>query len=260
MISYFLFGIFGVLYAISKLILRILLGDTRRSRRLAGTARQALVTLQHQHGGSTDFPRRHIFRYTLPDSSTVEIRGRRRPVISIHVPIALAHTLSIQRIPKLAFAFLESFFPQSSRIGNHPYLVTSDSQDLPARLTQRAEFNSLFERLAAEGYSAHMDGHGLRAWKRLSHRETSDVEIFGQIRLFRDFARACSGAIEMPVHAVSSFARCAYCREEISDAPDVIHCAACGTPHHQDCFALNGKCSVFGCNSLRPTEALQLAR
>jgi TM2 domain-containing membrane protein YozV len=43
-------------------------------------------------------------------------------------------------------------------------------------------------------------------------------------------------------------AACPYCRTEIDPADDGrMECSSCGAPHHQDCFAENGGCTVFGC-------------
>jgi hypothetical protein len=42
---------------------------------------------------------------------------------------------------------------------------------------------------------------------------------------------------------------CPYCRTEL-DAPDAGPqkiCEGCGTPHHEECFAENGGCTLFGC-------------
>ena len=41
---------------------------------------------------------------------------------------------------------------------------------------------------------------------------------------------------------------CPYCRGEINPADGGnIDCPGCGTPHHQDCYAENGGCTIFGC-------------
>ena len=50
---------------------------------------------------------------------------------------------------------------------------------------------------------------------------------------------------------------CPYCRETI-EGRDAIRCPSCGTPHHQDCFAENGGCTVFGCESA-PADAPKIA-
>ncbi|HVO58678.1 MAG TPA: NINE protein [Dongiaceae bacterium] len=49
---------------------------------------------------------------------------------------------------------------------------------------------------------------------------------------------------------------CPYCRTEIGDAEgERKDCPGCGTPHHADCFAENGGCTVFGCTEAPTDEA-----
>jgi hypothetical protein len=47
-------------------------------------------------------------------------------------------------------------------------------------------------------------------------------------------------------------ASCPYCRAPIEGAgeePDeIVVCEECATPHHADCYAENGGCTVFGCS------------
>ncbi|MEQ1472614.1 MAG: NINE protein [Candidatus Acidiferrum sp.] len=46
---------------------------------------------------------------------------------------------------------------------------------------------------------------------------------------------------------------CPYCRTEFEEAP--LECPGCGTPHHSECFAENGGCTVFGCSAAPAAEA-----
>lgn len=47
---------------------------------------------------------------------------------------------------------------------------------------------------------------------------------------------------------------CPYCRCPIEETGEQqVVCPGCGTPHHADCFAENGGCTVFGC-SQAPVE------
>lgn len=46
---------------------------------------------------------------------------------------------------------------------------------------------------------------------------------------------------------------CPYCRTEFEDAP--LECPGCGTPHHSECYAENGGCTVFGCSAAPAAEA-----
>jgi TM2 domain-containing membrane protein YozV len=49
---------------------------------------------------------------------------------------------------------------------------------------------------------------------------------------------------------------CPYCRTEVGDAEgERKDCPGCGTPHHADCFAENGGCTVFGCANAPTDEA-----
>jgi TM2 domain-containing membrane protein YozV len=46
---------------------------------------------------------------------------------------------------------------------------------------------------------------------------------------------------------------CPYCRTELEEQP--LECPGCGTPHHSECFAENGGCTVFGCSAAPAAEA-----
>jgi len=49
---------------------------------------------------------------------------------------------------------------------------------------------------------------------------------------------------------------CPYCRTEVGDAEgERKDCPGCGTPHHADCFAENGGCTIFGCAEAPSDEA-----
>ena len=41
---------------------------------------------------------------------------------------------------------------------------------------------------------------------------------------------------------------CPYCRAPFEPDDEVVTCEACATPHHADCYAENGGCTVFGCS------------
>jgi len=49
---------------------------------------------------------------------------------------------------------------------------------------------------------------------------------------------------------------CPYCRAEIgSGEGERLDCPGCATPHHPECFAENGGCTVFGCSKAPADEA-----
>jgi TM2 domain-containing membrane protein YozV len=41
---------------------------------------------------------------------------------------------------------------------------------------------------------------------------------------------------------------CPYCRGPITAGDLSLACEGCGTPHHADCYAENGGCTIFGCS------------
>jgi len=48
---------------------------------------------------------------------------------------------------------------------------------------------------------------------------------------------------------------CPYCRTPIvAEENNELLCPGCATPHHSDCFAENGGCTVFGCSAAPPEE------
>lgn len=52
---------------------------------------------------------------------------------------------------------------------------------------------------------------------------------------------------------------CPYCRGPVDPSEgNQLLCAGCGTPHHADCYAENGGCTVFGC-SAGPAEEPKLS-
>ncbi len=46
---------------------------------------------------------------------------------------------------------------------------------------------------------------------------------------------------------------CPYCRTEIEEGGGVT-CEGCGTPHHTECLAENGGCTLFGCKFAPPDD------
>jgi hypothetical protein len=39
---------------------------------------------------------------------------------------------------------------------------------------------------------------------------------------------------------------CGVCGVTLAEGA-LVRCAACRTPHHADCWAFNGRCSIFAC-------------
>ena len=53
----------------------------------------------------------------------------------------------------------------------------------------------------------------------------------------------------MTAEALAPGTVCPYCRSGFEPDEEITHCPACGTPHHADCFAENGGCTIFGCTA-----------
>jgi hypothetical protein len=51
-----------------------------------------------------------------------------------------------------------------------------------------------------------------------------------------------------------SDAVCPYCRAKIADDEPSHVCEGCSTPHHADCYAENGGCTIFGCSKAPADE------
>jgi hypothetical protein len=52
------------------------------------------------------------------------------------------------------------------------------------------------------------------------------------------------------VHRIADDTVCQVCGSSLARGT-VVRCAACGTPHHEDCWQYTRKCSTFGCTSQR---------
>ncbi|MCA9524597.1 MAG: hypothetical protein KC609_26705, partial [Myxococcales bacterium] len=46
---------------------------------------------------------------------------------------------------------------------------------------------------------------------------------------------------------------CPYCRAGIADGNALVVCQSCGTVHHDECWAHDSQCAVFGCRGTTPT-------
>jgi hypothetical protein len=104
-----------------------------------------------------------------------------------------------------------------------------------------------------------MDQSGLTAWKTLRVEDISELGLLEQIRQLKTLANLCSPPMVLiPVHPMDSEKRCAYCKEMMQDDLQQVYCASCNTPHHAECFQLNGRCAVFGCNSTRQMEPIEV--
>lgn len=59
--------------------------------------------------------------------------------------------------------------------------------------------------------------------------------------------RVTLGVVRIQIDADS---KCRICGASLAEGA-VVRCAKCATPHHQDCWAFNGRCSTFACGETR---------
>jgi hypothetical protein len=57
-----------------------------------------------------------------------------------------------------------------------------------------------------------------------------------------------------PEPMVQILGDCPYCRTKMTTHDRVRKCPTCETPHHEDCWAENKGCTVFGCSMAPPEE------
>ena len=237
-------------------LFRAVVGSTSGCRRVYRSAQQFLPDFAAREGGSAFLVGRRKIVYR-PRSSKLEaeIDCTRSPRLNLRLPGAFPFSASFHRVPRLLYAFLEAFISAGLRFEGLPYLVVSSSADAVSGLKDKPGFLSLISELSKYGFSVRFKNGEILFRKKLRSRELNDRDFHAMIRLAEDFSQVCSKElIHIPVQAVESENRCAYCKEPIHNDSSVIYCSVCGTPHHAECFQLNGKCSVFGCDSSRPVE------
>jgi hypothetical protein len=63
------------------------------------------------------------------------------------------------------------------------------------------------------------------------------------------FGSAAAFPIELVDVSNPECARCSICRSELRE--HIVRCVACQTPHHEDCWRFNARCSTYGCGETR---------
>ena len=71
--------------------------------------------------------------------------------------------------------------------------------------------------------------------------------LLNWMRLINDFASICLMRVAFAMTEMSNTTVCVFCKEELNSDDKWLRCLKCGSPHHNDCFKLHGKCAVFGC-------------
>jgi DNA-binding transcriptional regulator YhcF (GntR family) len=55
--------------------------------------------------------------------------------------------------------------------------------------------------------------------------------------------------LKNPEATLPSGALCPFCRQRMERTDDIVHCFACKTAHHEECWNEASRCSIFGCGS-----------
>jgi hypothetical protein len=256
MISSFLFGILFIIFYAFKFAYRISAGTFYRGGQLFQPALSLVRDLASRSGGTSYRPGWHHLRYYSEDQDLqIDFRFQNRPRLEIRLQHPSTFRFSATRIPRLIFAFLEAYFPSQFQLNGLPYFVVASSPEFLRDLKSRTGFLQLLEQLNNARFSVRLNSSGLYLRKMLSQADLNSETMHGYIDLARNLARICDHAYpEIPVHSLESQMRCAYCKELILENVPVTYCSACNTPHHPECFQLNSRCAVFGCNSNRHVE------
>ena len=244
------------LFLLLYYIFRRLFSKGKRSRRLFSEAVGALTDLSAHRGGRIVQNYHRFVQYESYDQKVrVEVSRHGRPRLTIYIRESFPFSATYYRLPRLVYAFLEEFLAAGLKLDRAPYFVLTTRASDVSLLKDKAGYLPLMVQLGAAGFSVRFSRDGLKLWKILDQKDTNELALVSSIRLASDLARICAQeSLKIPVLPVLSEQRCAYCKESIGETEPAISCATCHTPHHQDCFQLNGKCAVFGCNSKSTTE------
>lgn len=249
--SHLFFGFLLLYYIFGRLF-----SKAKRARRLFAEAIGALTDLSAQRGGRIVQNHHRFVQYESCDQKVrVEVNRHGRPRLTILIRESFPFSATFYRLPRLVYALLEEFLAAGLKLDRAPYFVLTTQSTEVSMLKDKAGYLPLMVQLGAARFSVRFSRDGLKLWKTLNQQDTNELALLNSIRLGSDLARICAQeSLKIPVLPVMSEQRCAYCKESIGETEPAISCAVCHTPHHQDCFQLNGKCAVFGCNSKDTTK------
>jgi hypothetical protein len=261
MVSYFLFGLLVLTFMVLRGVFRVAVGRNWFSQRMLHRCRLLLADLaQADHGEIHETVFHRLFYVSSNRRVHMEIRCHSRPRLRIRIRSRCPVRAGLYRLPRLVYAFLEAFLSPDMRIPNY-FVATSSVSDF-ARLRAREDFQALLEPLSRAGFSLRFDEEGITLWKRMLPYEMNGPALASILQHAKNLVAIGEyQRIEIPVQPLeSSERRCGYCKAVIEEGQSVSFCSLCNTPHHTECFRLNGRCTVFGCSSSRPVESpLQIA-
>ena len=254
---HFFFGILIFLYFLARSVAR----SGQRCARPGDLYRQGITAfddLVSQHGGDAYKAGWRKLIYVTRDRS-VELQlnaDQRRLVLRLRKSFSLP--LSFYRLPRLTYAFLDAFLQPAMKVEGTRYLIGSRNADVIHGFKQRNGFLPVMQKLDQAGFSGQVTRYGLKVWKRVQLEDLHDLQLMHFMRLAQDLSNLLDpDLISIPVQPLFSEKRCAYCKELLSNVDPVQYCQWCGTPHHTECFELNGRCTVYGCERPVPHPEVQ---
>ena len=241
------FGFLFFFFFVLRTILRWGLGSFRGPNPYR-RAREAFQNLVSQYGGTTHRSGWRKFIYVTADrSAEIQIDSDSRRLV-LRLRKTFPERFSFYRLPRLMYAFLDAFFEPRLKLEGTQYLIGANSSGMLAGFQTRHGFLPLMQKLNDLGFSGQLGKYGMKLSKRIHADEVSDVALMSYIRLAQDLAQLSDPEfIHIPVQPLESEKHCAYCKEMLSETEPTQYCQSCGTPHHRECFELNGKCTVYGC-------------
>ena len=243
----------ALIYFVIKKILR----HSRRYYRTYLRTYRFLDDMVRRRGGAIrESGYRALTYQPASGEANLEVDCSSYPRLIIRAPHEFPFSVALYRMPRLFYAFAEAFISPALRMNGLPYFVVGSTSQSVQELKARDGIMNLLSELSTLGFSVRFNASELVLKKRLYMRDLEEQSLLRAIFLAQELTRLCGrAAIQIPLHQLESDNRCAYCKEMIHPEDSVIHCSVCKTPHHSDCFALNSKCAVFGCDSSRPIEA-----
>jgi len=223
----------------------------RRSTRAYERYRQILRDVVAQRGGYLQEAGRNSLLYTSHTGlQQVELRFDHQTRIILHARTWFDFQVTFTPIHPLPYAFMGELYSPQSRV--EPFFISSPKA--AARILAKPGAKALLEKLGQDGFSIRFGSDGITASRSIRRRSTTEFEITDWMRKLDDLITICTAVETGKIHPVESDQYCGYCKEQINQTDGIIYCASCSTPHHKECFQLNGKCTVFGCGSVRSTD------
>ena len=205
----------------------------------------------------------HLLRASLTQHARIEFRTSGRPALLHFIPGMLdARTAVRIDVRGLSPGYLT--LASSGRPGNSAPNADFDlvyrSDAMPWTLRDRLLTPECKRRLMKVLAPLHRTGRnrvelGKHQLSVEVHREIVDREdLLNLVEVSREVLECLVGVVAgVPLHLEDvpnpEVARCRVCGGELRDR--LVRCLSCDTPHHEECWRFNRRCSTYGCGDTR---------